>query len=79
MPLDEQRNKVPNRALRESRARPLNGSGDLIRRQMPILAGQAALDIGNHQFLADLGHGHSLRQRAPTVNPWSAVRYLAVA
>jgi hypothetical protein len=79
MPLDEKRNKVPNRALLESRARVLNGSGDLIRRQMPILAGQAALDIGNHQFLADLGHGDSLRQQAPTVNPCSAVRYLAVA
>jgi len=46
---------------------------------MPILAGQAALDIGNHQFLADLGHGDTLRQQAPTVNPCSAVRYLAVA
>ena len=42
---------------------------------MSILAGQAALDIGDHQFLADLGHGDSLRQRAPTVNPWSAVRH----
>jgi hypothetical protein len=59
--------------------RVLNGSGDLIRRQMPILAGQAALDIGNHQFLADLGHGDSLRQQAPTVDPCSAVRYLGVA
>ena len=28
-----------------------------------ILAGQAALDIGDHQFLADLGHRDSLRQR----------------
>jgi len=79
MPLDEQRNKVPNRALRESRARPLNGSGDLIRRQMPILAGQAALDIGDHQFLADLGHADSMREPASTVNPCSAVRHLAVA
>ena len=79
MPLDEQWNKVANRALLESRARVLNGSGDLLRRKMPILASQAALDIGNHQFLADLGHGDSLRQRAPTVNSCSAVRYLAVA
>jgi hypothetical protein len=27
---------------------------------MRILAGQAALDIGNHQLLADLGHGGQL-------------------
>jgi hypothetical protein len=46
---------------------------------MRILAGQAALDIGNHQFLADLGHGDSLRQQASTVNSCSAARYLAVA
>jgi hypothetical protein len=46
---------------------------------MPILASQAVLDIGNHQFLADFGHPDSLRQRAPTVNSCSAVRYLAVA
>jgi hypothetical protein len=46
---------------------------------MRILAGQAALDIGNHQFLAILGHGDSLREQAPTVNLCSAVRYLAVA
>ena len=32
-----------------------------------------ALDLGNHKFLADLGHGDSLRQQAPTVNPCSAV------
>jgi hypothetical protein len=54
--LDEQRNKIPYRTLVESRVRALDGSRDLIRREMRIPAGQSALDFGNQQLLADLGH-----------------------
>jgi hypothetical protein len=53
--LDEQRNKFPYPTVVESRVRALDGSRDLIRREMRILAGQSALDFGNQQLLADLG------------------------
>ena len=46
---------------------------------MPILAGQAALDIGNHQFLADLGHGGQPASASTNRQPVFSCASLAVA
>lgn len=40
----------------KSGQRALNGTADLIDRNMRILADQAAFDVGNQQLFADLRH-----------------------
>ena len=77
----EQRHIISDPTSVESRVHACHRRGDLVRREMRILAGQMCLDFGDGSLLADLGHRDSFQVAGAIVNPslmvWSCSIHLA--